>query len=244
MFVTNTDRVRTEIESRIVAGLLAPGTTLDEAQLSQMFEVSRTPVREALLQLSAEGFVKIVPRAGIYVVRLSEHELAELIETLAYAEGMCARLVVQRLTAEHSVHLRRLQQDGEHAVKNGDLMAYSDYNKALHERLYASCGNTYLSRQILQIRKRINPYRHDQLKSAERMARSFNEHERLVAALMAHDEELAMYEATHHILSAGRDLYEPKRIADNSPFDPENRGAWRRSVTDMPRVFGPAGRLH
>jgi len=244
MFVTNTDRVRTEIESRIVAGLLAPGTTLDEARLSKMFEVSRTPVREALLQLSAEGFVKIVPRAGIYVIRLSDHELAELIETLAYTEGICARLVVQRLTAEHTASLRQLQEDGEQALKNGDLIAYSDYNKAFHERLYASCGNTYLSRQILQIRKRINPYRHDQAKSAERMARSLNEHGRLVAALIANDEESAMYEATHHILSASRDLYELKRVSDNSPFDPDNRGAWKRSVNDMPRVFGPSGRLH
>jgi len=244
MFITNTDRVRAEIESRIVAGELAPGSTLDEMRLSRMFDVSRTPVREALLQLSAEGFVRIVPRAGIYVVRLSDQELGELIETLAYAEGMCARLFIQRLTREQIMLLQRLREDGAQALKNHDVAAYSDYNKAFHERLYAGCGNTYLSRQILQIRKRINPYRHGRSRSDERMARSLDEHERLVVALLDKDEEAAMVEATHHILSASRELYEARHVAGESSFDPDNRGAWKRGVGDMPRVFGPAACLH
>src|SRR3546814_19376988 len=118
MFITNTDRVRAQLESPIVAGTLQPGTTLDEAQLGQLFEVSRTPVREALLQLAAEGFVRIVPRAGIYVVQLSAGELAEMFEALSYAEGLCAQLASPRLTAAQITKLSLLQKKGQQALRS------------------------------------------------------------------------------------------------------------------------------
>ncbi len=157
--VSATDRVRREIETRIVAGLLPPGVQLDEDQLSQIFSTSRTPVREALLQLQVLGFVRIAPRSGTYVVQLSAKELADIFESLAYAEGLCARLVVRRVDAAQIKGLRLLHKEGKRAVTRKSLEDYSNYNKAFHNFFYANCGNAYLINQITQMRKRTNPYR-------------------------------------------------------------------------------------
>jgi DNA-binding GntR family transcriptional regulator len=200
MFITNTDRVRSELESRIVSGTLPPGITLDEAQLGQMFDVSRTPVREALLQLSAEGFVRIVPRAGIYVVQLSAGELAEMFETLAYAEGLCARLASQRITAAQIRRLGQLQKKGRQAQEDQDLDAFAQYNLEFHDYIHGCCGNRYLRAQILHIRKRTNPYRRQQDElSADWASQAWQEHELLFQALSDRDEDAAMMAAAGHI---------------------------------------------
>jgi DNA-binding GntR family transcriptional regulator len=125
MFMTNADRVKAELENQIVSGVLAPGVTLDETALGEMFDVSRTPIREALLQLSAEGFVRIVPRAGIYVVQLSAAELVDMFETLAYAESLCAKLAIERISPGQLKKLGNLQESGRQAVADKDTEAYA-----------------------------------------------------------------------------------------------------------------------
>lgn len=215
MFITHTDRVRAELESQIVSGTLPPGVTLDEAQLGQMFDVSRTPVREALLQLSAEGFVRIVPRAGIYVVQLSAGELAEMFETLAYAEGLCARLACQRITAAQLRKLGALQKKGRQAMADQDLDAFAQYNLEFHDYIHGCCGNRYLRSQILHIRKRTNPYRrqHDEL-SADWASQAWQEHQALFEALSRRDEDAAMMAAAGHINARTRSFQE---LAEASP---------------------------
>src|SRR5688572_24403654 len=91
------ESVRQQLEHDISNGALLPGDALDEEALAQRFGVSRTPVREALLQLSVRGLVSIAPRTGIYVSRLSIPELANLLELLAELEGACAKLATRRI---------------------------------------------------------------------------------------------------------------------------------------------------
>src|SRR3546814_3269322 len=206
MFITNTDRVRAELESQIVAGTLQPGTTLDEAQLGQLFEVSRTPVREALLQLAAEGFVRIVPRAGIYVVQLSAGELAEMFEALSYAEGLCAQLASQRITAAQIKKLSLLQKKGQQALADQDMGAYAQYNLEFHECVYGCCGHRYLRSQKLYIRKRTNPYRKQQAElTMEWAGQAWDEHQLLFEALVDRNAEAAMQAAAGHIKARSRD---------------------------------------
>lgn len=238
MFATATDRVRAEIESRIVDGALAPGASLDEAQLSEIFAVSRTPVREALLQLSALGFIRIVPRSGTYVVQLSARDLTAMFEALAYTEGVCVKLAVERITAEQIQALNQLHHDAKGIVASGDLDAFADYNKAFHESFYNSCGNAYLVDQILLIRKRTNPYRLWQAGYAERIAVSWNEHDELLKAVMARDAEKAKELTISHIFSGGRSYSElvaesPRNLA----FGTSVAAPRDRALVDMPLMF-------
>ncbi|HEY9278853.1 MAG TPA: GntR family transcriptional regulator [Eoetvoesiella sp.] len=214
MFATATDRVRAEIENRIVDGSLAPGASLDEAQLSEAFAVSRTPVREALLQLSTQGFIRIVPRSGIYVAQLSVQELTAMFEVLAYAEGLCAKLVVERITPEQLKTLSQVHKTGKKAVASRNLDAFATYNKAFHEGFYNSCGNAYLVNQILLTRKRVNPYRLQEADYSERIAISWLEHDSLLQAVLQQNPDAAQNEAIQHVFSGGRSYSE---LAAESP---------------------------
>lgn len=215
MFVTNTDRVRAELEQRIVAGVLAPGATLDEARLGQMFDVSRTPIREALLQLSAEGFVRIVPRAGIYVVQLTAAELADMFETLAHAEGLCASLFCQRITPAGLKGLRMVHQSGEQAVAARDIQAYREYVLAFHENLYEGCANRYLASRMLHIRKRVNPYRQKFTElSDDWVEQSWVFHQNLFDAIKGRKADAAARCATQYILAQAKPFFD---MADNVP---------------------------
>lgn len=245
MFVTATDRVRAEIESRIVDGSLPPGAPLDEAQLSEFFAVSRTPVREALLQLSALGFVRIVPRSGIYVVQLSAQELTAMFESLAFAESACAKLVVERISPEQLKALCQLHKSGHKAVASRNLDAFFEYNKAFHESFYNSCGNAYLVEQLLLTRKRTNPYRLHSVDYSGRIAQSWTEHDRLLTAVLEKDEAAAMAEAARHIVSAGQGCSE---LAVTEPeyltFETQAQGTRNGNGVDMPRLFKPDAGLH
>ncbi|GAB2916244.1 GntR family transcriptional regulator [Paralcaligenes ginsengisoli] len=245
MSISAADRVLHEIETRIVSGQLPPGVQLDEDKLSQIFSVSRTPVREALLQLAALGFVRMVPRSGIYVVQLSANELADIFEALAHAEGLCARLVVQRIDDAQLKALRALHKEGKRAVTQKNQADYSNYNKAFHEYFYASCGNAYLISQILHARKRTGPYRMRHFDFTERMANSWFEHDRLLLAVIDRNEQAAQQLACEHILIGGKDFCD---LALASPeylqFDPDTSPAWNRGLVDMPRLFAPPSTLH
>nr|WP_246436939.1 GntR family transcriptional regulator [Parapusillimonas granuli] len=200
MFVTHTDRVRAELESRIVDGALPPGTTLDEPLLCKMFDVSRTPVREALLRLSAEGYVRIVPRAGIYVVRLSPDELREMFESLAYFEGMCAGLAAQRITKPQLDKARRLQELGRDALARRDVDAFRRYDTEFHQCIYDGCGNGYLRSQLVYLHKRTRPYcrLHGQFTFEQGQA-SWDDHQVLLDALQRGDEASAVQVASRHM---------------------------------------------
>lgn len=239
MFVTNTDRVRAELEGRIVDGALAPGTTLDETLLCKMFDVSRTPVREALLQLSAEGYVRIVPRAGIYVVQLSAGELREMFESMAYFEGLCASLAAQRISDSQLKKARYLQELGNDALSRQDIDAYRQYDKEFHECIYGGCGNSYLRSQLIYLRKRTRPYRrHHGPFSFEQAQSSWDDHQMLLEALQRRDETHAMQVASRHVRMYALPFIEAGEVApEHLYFGAGPRQAGELSVMDMPRLF-------
>lgn len=243
MIITNTDRVRAELEKRIVSGELVPGTMLDESRLGQQFEVSRTPVREALLQLSAEGFVRIVPRAGIYVVELPAREIAELFEALAHSEGLCAALACERGSVHAMERILEVHASGRAAVAGRDLNAYREYNLAFHEALYFACANRFLTRQVLYIRKRLNPYQQKFATLADDwLDQSFDIRERFVQALTARDQNLAREYAAGDILEqAGFFLQVGESTPDYLYFSTPAPRFGERARAELSNLFTPAG---
>src|SRR6202451_76655 len=117
---------------------------LDERRLAHEFGISRTPVREAMAQLEREGFVRSVPRRGVYVVRKTKREVIELITAWAALESMAARLITESATDDDIASLRSMFATFENGAVRAHLDAYSEINIGFHQTIIRMSGNTML----------------------------------------------------------------------------------------------------
>tara|TARA_R110002072_G_scaffold134013_4_gene274597 strand:+ start:3639 stop:4304 length:666 start_codon:yes stop_codon:yes gene_type:complete len=179
------------LEQEILTSALPPGTRLDEARLADRFQVSRTPIREALLQLSASGLVLQRPRQGAVVAQLGTKRMLEMFEVMAHLEGLCARLAARRMTATEQQTLRRLHHDCEVRARENAADSYYAANMAFHEAIYAGSHNEFLEMETKQIRQRLSPYRRVQLRRAGRIDESYQEHTQVVEAILAGEDDSA-----------------------------------------------------
>lgn len=194
-------RLLDAIEHDIATGALAPGARLDEASLAARYHVSRTPVREALLQLSASGMVEMRPRRGATVATAGPGRLYEMFEVMAELEAMCGRLAARRIGPEMRAALDAAHEACRHAL--GDPDGYYEANETFHQAIYRASGNAFLEEQCLALQKRLRPYRRLQLRVGNRVARSFAEHSAIVAAIGAGDSAAAEEALTAHVRVQG-----------------------------------------
>jgi DNA-binding GntR family transcriptional regulator len=191
------------IEDDIVTGKLPPGTKLDEAGLCQRFEVSRTPIREALRFLSERGMVELIRNRGAFVVEMSVPRLIEMFEVMAELEGMCGRLCARRITAELSEELRLAHEACCAAKQEDDADEYYYRNEAFHDVIYRGCQNGFLAEQARALRRRLQAYRRMQLRFPKRMRDSFDEHQAIVDAIISGDASKAEVRVRNHVLIQG-----------------------------------------
>ncbi|WP_245689302.1 GntR family transcriptional regulator [Roseospirillum parvum] len=193
---TRAERLRRSLEEEIFQGRLKPGDRLDEISLARRFNVSRTPVREALRQLSSSGLVEVRPRLGAVVRVITVDRLAEMFEVMAELEALCARLAAQRMGPdEHAALEQALAACAvEHTQANRE--AYYEANKVFHDIIYAGAHNAYLAGMAVSLRNQTAPYRRYQLYAREdRIDSSLAEHRSVVMAILegrAEDAEKAM----------------------------------------------------
>lgn len=192
-----------QIEDRIATGQYPPGTRLDEAELAASFGVSRTPIREALIQLEATGLVEIRPRRGAVVAQIQPHRLYEMFEVMAELEAMCARAAARRITAEEQAALRQAHEACAAARDNQDPDTYYHLNEAFHRCIYAASHNGFLEEQATLLHRRLRPYRRLQLRVRNRMNTSYDEHGAIVDAIIAGDGELAAQTLRAHVIVQG-----------------------------------------
>ncbi|MFN3988010.1 MAG: GntR family transcriptional regulator [Rhodocyclaceae bacterium] len=197
------DQLREEIEERIATGVFPPGTRLDENELASEFGVSRTPIREALIQLNSEGVIDMRPRRGAVVVEVSPQRLCEMFEVMAELEAMCARLAARRITAEEEKMLRSAHETSRAARDRGDPNAYFYLNETFHQVIYATSHNAFLNEQALVLQRRLRPYRRMQLHVRDRVRTSFDEHNAIVEAICAGDGERAATLVREHVTVQG-----------------------------------------
>jgi DNA-binding GntR family transcriptional regulator len=201
--VRRADALRDQLEQDIVTGVLRPGERLDEQSLAVRFGVSRTPIREALMQLASAGLVRLQPRRGAFVASLSLQEVIERFEVMAALEGACGALAARRLTEEERQLLLAAHQACVREAPSGDTDAYYYANERFHQVLYAACHNRYLADQARQLHDRLKPYRRLQLRARSRVASSLAEHDAVVEAILAGDGERAERALKDHILIQG-----------------------------------------
>lgn len=191
------------IEEEIATRRLTPGMRLDETELAQRFAVSRTPIREALIQLASVGLVELRPRRGAIVAQVGPQQLLEMFEVMAELEAHCGRLAARRSTAEEQRQLLAAHEDCASSADGMDPDRYFYLNEQFHQTLYRLSHNHFLEEQVRHLQRRLRPYRRLQLRVRQRVNHSFQEHQGIVEAIMAGDEALAAECLRSHIQIQG-----------------------------------------
>jgi len=188
---------------------IAPGTALDERKLAARFEVSRTPIREALCRLENEGFVHTIPRRGAFVARKTKKEVLEMITVWAALESMAARLVTENATDEEIATLREmLSSYGEDGAPRARIDAYSETNISFHQALFRLSRCDLLSRLTENLFLHMRSIRMRTIGEQDRASRSIIDHMSIIEALEARDTELAERLVRQHTLDLGRHVEE------------------------------------
>jgi DNA-binding GntR family transcriptional regulator len=196
---TTVDQMVRAIADGIVTGALRPGEKLDEGSLAARFEVSRTPVREALGQLSAMGLAERRPNRGAIVAVVTQEHLTSMFESMAELEAICARLSAERMTTSER---RVLEQEHEASKRLVHLRAedeYEAYNTGFHTRLYRGAHSSHIYEITAATRSRLAPFRRAQFRLAGRLARSWDEHDAIVTAILRGDGAAAGAAARAHV---------------------------------------------
>ena len=195
------------LENDILSGILTPGMAIDERSISARFGVSRTPVRNAIAKLRAQGLVEVRPRSGSFVARVSLSEVLQLFEFMAELEAICAKYSTIRMDAAQLKELRRRAEACRQASA-ASVDAYSAANAAFHDLIYVGSGNEHLEASTRSARKRCAAYRRHTLAIPGRLAESVREHFRIVKAMERRDRNGA-YDAMRVHIDIQRHDYAP-----------------------------------
>lgn len=201
--VTQAQRLRELLEDAIVEGRFPPGSRLDPAALEKEFQCSRTPIREAIQQLAISGMVQVLPKRGTFVAQLGVTELIERFEVMADLEALCARLAARRITEAELTALCQAHERCRARSKAGDTNGYYYENSIFHQCIYEASHNTFLAQEAARLHSVLQPYRRMQLQVKHRLDSSFKEHQAVVEAIAARDEELAATLLRNHVMVQG-----------------------------------------
>ncbi|CAN5188665.1 GntR family transcriptional regulator [soil metagenome] len=197
--LTRTESLRLQIADEIVSGVLEPGMPLDEQELAARFGVSRTPVREAIRQLSASGLVSVRPHRGAVVALPTPSQLDDMFEAMAELEALCAGLAARNMTVPERRGLEALHNELRLLVHEGDPASYHEKNEAFHAAIYAGSHNGYLAEMTLMTRARVAPFRRAQFRATGRLGGSYQEHDLIVQAILRGDQPGALEAMRAHI---------------------------------------------
>jgi DNA-binding GntR family transcriptional regulator len=193
------DRIRAAIEQDIVSGRIAPGQKLNEEAIAATHGASRTPVREALQQLSSTGLIELRPHAGAFVAQLSVSQLAEMFEAMSYLESACAALAAVRHTTEDRRKLAAAHEACAQAAAREDPDAFYAANAVFHECVYAASHNAYLSAETVRLRNRLEVYRRASTFHPGLIALTMREHDEIIRAIFDMDEAAAGRKMRTHL---------------------------------------------
>ena len=208
------DEVAATLRDRIFAGELLPGTFLDEVQLAEQMAISRTPLREALKVLTAEGLVRHELRRGCFVNEVTEQDLDDIFPVIAMLEGRCAFDATLRATPADVQALEVWHQRLKQHAEAGRINDYYQANFAIHEAIIQLANNKWLAQTIADLRKILKLARLQQLHAPGRLKQSLKEHMAVFASLKAGDAAGADAAMRDHLLKqreALRELASAKR---------------------------------
>ena len=181
------EEVAEQLRQRIFRRELEPGSWIDELKIAEEFGISRTPLREALKVLAAEGLVTMKVRRGAYVTEMSEKDLRDVYHLLSLLESDAAGVVAERATPEQQHTLRDLHAELESAAGNRE--AFFSVNERFHMALLDMADNRWRSQMVADLRKVMKLNRHNSLFKQGRIEDSLSEHRAILDAMLSRDPE-------------------------------------------------------
>ena len=179
------EEVAEQLRQRIFRRELEPGSWIDELKIAEEFGISRTPLREALKVLAAEGLVTMKVRRGAYVTEMSEKDLRDVYHLLSLLESDAAGVVAERATPEQQQTLKELHAELEAAV--ADREKFFAINERFHMLVLEMADNRWRSQMVADLRKVMKLNRHNSLFKQGRIEDSLSEHRAILAAMLARD---------------------------------------------------------
>jgi DNA-binding GntR family transcriptional regulator len=173
---------------------------LDERQLSQALGVSRTPIREAMTLLEQEGFLRTLPRRGVFIIRKTRREIVEMVHVWAALESMAARLATQRASDREIGRLRAMMAEFQVARPDEHMDEYSDANIAFHQAIIAMSGCDLIADITKNLFLHVRAIRKVTISQDNRASRSIVDHMRIIEALESRNTELAESLVRRHTL--------------------------------------------
>ena len=186
------------LRQRIFKRDLEPGSWIDEMKLAEEYGISRTPLREALKVLAAEGLVTMKVRRGAYVTEVSESDLADVYHLLALLESDAAGVVAERASDTQLKELQALHKELEAAAATGNRDKFFAVNERFHMRLLQIAGNRWRDQMVADLRKVMKLNRHHSLLKSGRLEESLREHRAVMEALAKRDAKATVKRMQEH----------------------------------------------
>jgi len=181
------EQVASRLRSLVVEGRIAPGAKLNERELCAQLQVSRTPLREAIKLLSAEGLVDLLPNRGAVAARLEAADVVATFEVLAALEGLSGELAAQRITEAGLREIHALHYEMLACFARRNLAGYYQLNARIHGAINAAAGNPVLATTYRSVNARAQPMRFHTNHDERKWARAVAEHGQMLEALAARD---------------------------------------------------------
>jgi DNA-binding GntR family transcriptional regulator len=193
------EQVTQRLRQMLVEGRIAPGAKLNERELCEVLNVSRTPLREAIKTLAAEGLVELLPNRGAIALELSEADILNTFEVLAGLEGHAGELAAQRIGAEALNEIKAMHYEMKAAYTRQDLSNYYRLNAAIHCAIGAAAQNPVLSAVYGQVNARVQALRFRSNQDGEKWKHAMQAHERMIEALEQRDSARLRAELVEHL---------------------------------------------
>jgi hypothetical protein len=193
------EEVADQLRAQIFAHQLPPGSWLDEQKLAKDYGISRTPMREAIKVLAAEGLITMKLRRGAYVTEVNRQDLEQIFTVLSLLEGEAARNAAHQASESDLNELDNLHLRLEKAAADRNLELFFEMNVRFHERILAISGNRWMNGVITDLRKVLKLQRRDSLTRSGRLQQSLNEHREILKALLKRDSIAAEAAMRNHL---------------------------------------------
>jgi DNA-binding GntR family transcriptional regulator len=181
------EHAATRLRQMLVEGAISPGAKLNERELCDLLQVSRTPLREAIKMLASEGLVELLPHRGAIAVALDEQAVRDTFEVMGGLEALSGELAAQRITDEELAEIRATHYEMLAAYTRRDLSNYYRLNAQIHRAINAAAKNPVLSATYDRINARLQALRFRSNQDGAKWKSAMAEHEQMMEALAAHD---------------------------------------------------------
>lgn len=210
------EQVAQRLRQMLVENRIAPGAKLNERELSEVLNVSRTPLREAIKMLAAEGLVELLPNRGAIALELTEADVLNTFEVMAGLEAQSGELAAQRITDAELVEIKAMHFEMRAAYTRRDLPSYYRLNAAIHNAINAAAKNPILTATYQQVNARLQALRFRSNQDEEKWTNAVKEHEQMIDALAARDSAAMRHVLLEHLSNKREVVVQQLRAARKS----------------------------